>query len=469
LRLRKFRVQAFRCIHDSGDIVVGDLAAFVGRNESGKTTILQALTMLDKDEVISELDLCDEMTEQLKSEIRIVEGDFELNQDETEIVKEKFPGLQLKKLTIFRTNKNPEIQYDFGDIKIDQKEDENLEYWQNITKQLSNFVESIPNYISKKLDTDFFTGNTPKDKKIIQAELDEFDNTLQAIATEEQQVISEWEETYTNIIKNVEKILIDNTESEALKKFIGDNLHPRFVYFSDYKKILGNINLAEYTKKSESGDGAGIEYIEGFDRAETVRNLLYLAEFEMEKLEEVKNSPSKLIKFLNTASKKLTERLNPSWKGEAINVELRLNPGNILSVVLSDVHKDGTITNTGLLNRRAEGFKWTFSFIVNFAAETQKAELKEAILLLDEPARNLHPTQQMGISDLLKNLAGSNQVLYATHSPFMIFDYTPGNLLVVELDRKNILVEFFKITGKQMMLLSHQFFMDCQMDYLTRL
>ena len=443
MRLRKFRVQAFRCIHDSGDIVVGDLAAFVGRNESGKTTILQALTMLDKDEVISELDLCDEMTEHLKSEIRIVEGDFELNQDETEIVKEKFPGLQLKKLKIFRTNKNPEIQYDFGDIKIDQKEDENLEYWQNITKQLSNFVESIPNYISKKLDTDFFTGNTPKDKKIIQAELDEFDNTLQAIATEEQQVISEWEETYTNIIKNVEKILIDNTESEALKNFIMDNLHPRFVYFSDYKKILGNINLTEYIKESENGSGAGIEYIEGFDRAETVRNLLYLAELEVEKLEELKNSPSKLIKFLNTASRNLTQRLNPSWKGEAINVELRLNPGNILSVVISDVHKDGTITNTGLLNRRAEGFKWTFSFIVNFAAETQRSELKEAILLLDEPARNLHPTQQAGISDLLKNLAGSNQVLYATHSPFMIFDYTPGNLLVVELDRKTHLSKIF--------------------------
>ena len=443
MRLRKFRVQAFRCIHDSGDIVVGDLAAFVGRNESGKTTILQALTMLDKDEVISELDLCDEMTEHLKSEIRIVEGDFELNQDETEIVKEKFPGLQLKKLKIFRTNKNPEIQYDFGDIKIDQKEDENLEYWQNITKQLSNFVESIPNYISKKLDTDFFTGNTPKDKKIIQAELDEFDNTLQAIATEEQQVISEWEETYTNIIKNVEKILIDNTESEALKNFIMDNLHPRFVYFSDYKKILGNINLTEYIKESENGAAAGIEYIEGFDRAETVRNLLYLAELEIEKLEELKNSPSKLIKFLNTASRNLTQRLNPSWKGEAINVELRLNPGNILSVVISDVHKDGTITNTGLLNRRAEGFKWTFSFIVNFAAETQRSELKEAILLLDEPARNLHPTQQTGISDLLKNLAGSNQVLYATHSPFMIFDYTPGNLLVVELDRKTHLSKIF--------------------------
>jgi len=443
LRLRKFRVQAFRCIHDSGDIVVGDLAAFIGRNESGKTTILQALTMLNRDEMISELDLCDEMTEHLKSEIRIVEGDFELNHDETEIIKERFPSLHLTKLKIFRTNKNPEIQYDFGYTHVNKEEHQNLEHWQDITKQLSNFVESIPNYISKKLDTDFFTGSMPENKKIIQAELDGFSSNLHAIATEEKQIISEWEETNSKIIKSMEKILIDNTESEALKKFIDDRLHPRFVYFSDYKKILGNINLSEYIKESETEASAGIEYIEGFDRAETVRNLLYLAEFEIEKLEELKNSPSKLIKFLNTASKKLTERLNPSWKGEAINVELRLNPGNILSVVLSDVHKDGTITNTGLLNRRAEGFKWTFSFIVNFAAETQKAELKEAILLLDEPARNLHPTQQMGISDLLKNLAGSNQVLYATHSPFMIFDYTPGNLLVVELDKKKHLSKIF--------------------------
>jgi len=114
-----------------------------------------------------------------------------------------------------------------------------------------------------------------------------------------------------------------------------------------------------------------------------------------------------------------------------------------MSVVISDIHRDGTVTNSGLLNRRAEGFKWTFSFIVNFAAETQRAELQEAILLLDEPARNLHPTQQRGISDLLKNLAGSNQVLYATHSPFMIFDYTPGNLLVVELDKRKHLSKIY--------------------------
>ena len=97
MRLRRFRVRAFRCVHDSGEITVGDLAAFVGRNESGKTTILQALTLLNRDEMVSDLDLCDEMVEELKSEIKLVEGEFNLNANEIELIREKFPTLDLKK------------------------------------------------------------------------------------------------------------------------------------------------------------------------------------------------------------------------------------------------------------------------------------------------------------------------------------------------------------------------------------
>ena len=443
MRLRKFRVKAFRCIHDSGDITVGDLAAFVGRNESGKTTILQALTLLNKDELASDLDLCDEMIEELKSEVKLAEGEFQLNKNEIEMIRAKFPTIELSKIKIFRTNKEEEIQYDLGDIKFEQEKNTGFKSWKNLTADLLDFVDTIPNHIRRKLDTRFFEGRAPINKEIFKTNLISFNNNLLHTAHQEHQVTSDWKKLYDKIMEDFDNILINSIERIELEKFLKDNLHPRFVYFSDYKKILGNINLNEYLVNSGSAEAGGIEYLEEFDRTETVRNLLYLAELEIKELEECKSSPSKLIKLLHTASRKLTDRLNPSWKGDPIYVELRLNPGNILSVVISDVHKDGMITNTGLLNRRAEGFKWTFSFIVNFAAETQKAELKEAILLLDEPARNLHPTQQLGISDLLKNLAGSNQVLYATHSPFMIFDYTPGNLLVVELDRKKHLSRIF--------------------------
>lgn len=444
MRLRKFRVSAFRCIHDSGEIKVGDLAAFVGRNESGKTTILQALTLLNKEERLSDLDLCDEMTQELKSEINIVEGEFELSNHETHLIKERFPSIpEIKKVRIFRTNKNQKIQYDFGNIRISEEENKALNSWENFTENVRNFVDTIPNHIRIRLDMRFFEGPPPSSHEMFNSEMAEFNNNIRVLAAEEKQVIIEWEKIYNNLGTNFDNMLVGTTERAALENFIEENLHPRFVYFSDYKKIIGSINLNEYLKISKGMKEESIEYIEEFDRAETVRNLFYLAELDVEELEEYKNSPSKLIKYLNTASKRLTERLNPAWKGDPIHVDLRYNPGNILSVVISDVHKDGTITNTGLLNRRAEGFKWTFSFIVNFAAETQRAELKEAILLLDEPARNLHPTQQRGISDLLKNLAGSNQVLYATHSPFMIFDYTPGNLLVVELDKRKHLSKIY--------------------------
>ena len=422
---------------------MGDLAAFVGRNESGKTTILQGLILLNRDEIVSDLDLCDEMVEELKSEIKVAEGVFELNEHEREFVKEKFPSLDIKRLKIFRTNKNPEIQYDFEDGKIGEEQNTNLRSWQSITSDLQNFIDTIPNHIQERLDTDFFQlRSPPKTIGGFKKDLQIFDESIKSVSSEEEEVVSEWNELYPKILENSDGFL-NTSERLELEEFIKDNLHPRIVYFSDYKKILGNINLQDYLHGVKSSTSGNVEYVEEFDRVETVRNLFYLAELELDKLEEYQNSPSKLIKLLNQASKKLTSRLNPAWKGEPIHVELRFNPGNIMSVIISDVHRDGTITNTGLLNRRAEGFKWTFSFIINFAAETQRSELKEAILLLDEPARNLHPTQQRGISDMLKNLAGTNQVLYATHSPFMIFDYTPGNLLVVELERKNHLSKIY--------------------------
>src|SRR5207249_38416 len=389
MRLRKFRVRAFRCIHDSGEIKVGDLAAFVGRNESGKTTILEALTLLNKDAKISELDLCDEMAEELKAELNLVEGDFELSEKETSIIREKFQNLQdIRRIRIYRTSKNPKVQYDFGEIKISGEASKRLNSWENFVNRIQDLIASMPNSIRIRVDTKFLSGPPPRTRDVFMNMMAEFNNNIYLLASEDQQVISEWKKIYQDLENIFDNLLIGTSERSALENFIEDRLHPRFVYFSDYKKILGNIDLEEFLRETRGIRPKGLEYVEEFDKAETVMNLFYLADLDADKLDDAQNSPSRLIKLLHTASRKLSDRLNPAWKGDPIHVELRWNPGNILSVVISDVHKDGTVTNTGLLNRRAEGFKWTFSFIVNFAAETQKAELKEAILLLDEPARN---------------------------------------------------------------------------------
>jgi len=247
MRLRKFRVRAFRCIHDSGEIKVGDLAAFVGRNESGKTTILEALTLLNKESKVTELDLCDEMTEELKSEVRIAEGDFELSEKETKLIQEKFPNLQdIKTIKIYRTQKDPRTKYDFGDVKISGEASKRLNSWENFVERIQNFVSSIPNPIRIRLDTKILQGNPPRTRDVFTNIMAEFNNQIYLLASEDRQVISEWEKIYQDIDNIYDNLLIGTSERSALENFIEDKLHPRFVYFSDYKKILGTKGIRIY-------------------------------------------------------------------------------------------------------------------------------------------------------------------------------------------------------------------------------
>ena len=131
-----------------------------------------------------------------------------------------------------------------------------------------------------------------------------FNNNILDAASQELQVTSDWKEFYDKIMEDFDNILLNSIERIELEEFLKHNLHPRFVYFSDYKKILGNINLNEYLTSHTGSEAGGIQYLEEFDRSETVRNLLYLAELELKELEECQNSPSRLIKLLNTASRK---------------------------------------------------------------------------------------------------------------------------------------------------------------------
>jgi len=238
MRLRKFRVKAYRCIHDSGEITVGDLAAFIGRNESGKTTILQALTLLNRDEQVSELDLCDEMDEELKDEIRLAEGEFELNQNEISLIKEKFPGLpEIKKIKLIRTNRNSKVQYEFEDIELDEDADKGLNSWENFSKQILGFLDTIPNHVRIQIDTKFFEGQVPKNQETFDSEMAEFSNQFHVIAIQEPMIMEEWEKIYESPENQFSNLLSGQSQKTALENFIASELHPRFVYFSDYKKI----------------------------------------------------------------------------------------------------------------------------------------------------------------------------------------------------------------------------------------
>ena len=70
------------------------------------------------------------------------------------------------------------------------------------------------------------------------------------------------------------------------------------------------------------------------------------------------------------------------------------------------------------INERSKGCKWFFSFLI--FTEFRKNRTANILFLLDEPASNLHSSAQTKILDAIGQLSDKSMVIYSTHSHHMI-------------------------------------------------
>jgi hypothetical protein len=133
-------------------------------------------------------------------------------------------------------------------------------------------------------------------------------------------------------------------------------------------------------------------------------------------------SPGDIQQRFATASAELTKRLQHVWHdppGLSIKLELTGNheahaffqQRNTYGAALHVVDEDGLL-------HFGTGLRWMLAFL----AETWDIEnsADEDIVVFDEPANHLHPSAQKRVALYLNELAKSRQVIYATHSPFLI-------------------------------------------------
>jgi predicted ATP-dependent endonuclease of OLD family len=74
---------------------------------------------------------------------------------------------------------------------------------------------------------------------------------------------------------------------------------------------------------------------------------------------------------------------------------------------------------TGNFEQRSSGFRWFFSFLAAFSEFESRPG--RVVVLLDEPALTLHArAQQDFLRFINERLAPKHQVVYTTHSPFMV-------------------------------------------------
>ena len=104
-----------------------------------------------------------------------------------------------------------------------------------------------------------------------------------------------------------------------------------------------------------------------------------------------------------------------------------LNSGKIAKIRIENKHHRVTVP----LSERSAGFVWFFSFLAQF--KQLKKSAGKSIILLDEPGLTLHGKAQ---SDLLRyieeRILPEHQVIYTTHSPFMVPAQRLADVRVVE-------------------------------------
>lgn len=394
MKLTKVQLHKYKSIDDSTAFdVQTDVTCLVGKNESGKTAALEAMY---KSRPISNnvkfdmvMDYPTHLTRERKESGRSqIVSDFAYELDEEDLAaveKELGPNTVISKTMTCSTRYDQSVV--FG-LKID--------------------TLAVKNNLLKELDLS-----------------DTVKSALQGVKTP-QELVSVLEEKVEGDVPSVQNVIhrVRNWRDLDATNRAFDILNerrPKFVYYEDYDIMPGLISIPYLIKQKEDGN---------LTRGQkALIALIRMAGIDLEELEKAETANyENIIRELENASNVLSDEVFEYWsQNQELSVVLKLLPGvnrperlneqgPLLQIRISNQRHKVTVP----LSERSRGFIWFFSFLAYFSDIEDNAQ-QPLILLLDEPGLSLHATAQQDLLRFIRErLAPTHQVIYTTHSPFMV-------------------------------------------------
>jgi predicted ATP-dependent endonuclease of OLD family len=132
-----------------------------------------------------------------------------------------------------------------------------------------------------------------------------------------------------------------------------------------------------------------------------------------------------------------------------INNQQDTNKAHDFQFKLIDTTKDSAGHGFSI-SKRSTGFNWFFNFIVKLKYNPDyRQQPSGAIYLLDEPGSNLHSSAQVGLLKQLQKLSERNQIIFGTHSQYLLDpEVIPINQdKIVEKKYGNVTIKNFSESG----------------------
>lgn len=399
IKLKNVVINKYKSFLEKQEIEIEDgVTRIVGKNESGKTALLEAMAKFNyfdpKDKTFTFNSTNDYPRGELKryqqeypnEDFDVITCTFELsddllNQISEDVGKEVFTS---KSIIVAKTYNN-------------------IKRFYNVSTNTKKFIEQfLQNYTLE---------DSIKQELIKSNSLEELAEKLKEI----EELTDAYKELKTKYIDSPKTDSEDKLVSYIISEYIIPNL-PEFLYFDEYYSLPGTINLQKFLNGQ-------VDDTFTKEQNDITKALFELSNIDIKKVMD-SNNYEDFIAELEATSNNITDKLLEYWttnKNLEINFEIQTkentstrNFEKLLQIRIKNTKHRVTLP----LKNRSKGFIWFFSFLVWFSKVQEK---KNLIILLDEPGLNLHAEAQ---ADLLKyidkELLPRYQVIYTTHSPFMI-------------------------------------------------
>lgn len=220
----------------------------------------------------------------------------------------------------------------------------------------------------------------------------------------------------------------DNDANELDDSSLNEDI-PNFIYYASYASLDSEIhlptvinNLSRNQEMSEKSK----------NKAKTLKVLFDYIDLKPQEILELgresgngSSKDERIIEqesakkkereiLLDSAATKLTRDFKNWWKQGDYIFTFSVD-GEYFRIWVSDNVRHDKIE----LESRSSGLQWFFSFFLIFMSEADH-EHKNTIILLDEPGHTLHPMAQKDLSLFFNELSHKNQLIYTTHSPFLV-------------------------------------------------
>jgi predicted ATP-dependent endonuclease of OLD family len=426
MKLNAFRIQRFKSIYDSGWVDLEQLTVLVGKNESGKTSLLKALHKFnpfhpesyifstewprglrkERDEnfpvcscrfVLSD-DEKAKLSEVLDKEFgedaveiqKSYKGEYEIV-DPAEFFPDKLHPHVLDEITDSLVLPDSDVAPAFKEEALNIRNEA-----QEITRKGTfTSLESLGSSVNDRLKPH----RSPNGQPLFQNE----QAWINELTTKIQEADKKFKETMT-IKEEAHELLVDWL--------------PTFIYMDDYRTFNGTCDLQEVQQRSKK---------KSTDEDKTIIMLMELAALDLD--DEVRKisteDPDSRQFDLDDASKTLTNEIKNRWSSRKYSVEFRADGPKFLTYV-----KDSNSDELIKLEERSKGFQWFFSFDLAFMYESG-GTFENCVLLLDEPGLHLHPGAQKDLLKRLEAYSEENTMVYTTHLPFMLNLREPSRIRVI--------------------------------------